>query len=131
MAQDIHRPLRLIVLPNKAEANHTNVNSESSVISPLLIISGTRKAPTDEDRLEHQRKMNREKQKRFHNKVKGFIDISHKPTINERVKQLWLLSFPGRCDNIDHDALDALIKQFVDSAYALMSSPSGNYLPVI
>jgi len=76
--------------------------------SPPLILNST-----DQEKIEKQRKSNREYQKKFREKTKGFTEIAHLPSINERIKQVWLLTYPNV--NIDQQTMDILIAQFVNS----------------
>src|SRR5437763_8628379 len=72
------------------------------------------------EKIEHRRRINRESQKICRDKTKGYTQLAHLPTINDKLKQVWLLTYPDLYSNIESDVFDALITQSVDSIYLLM-----------
>jgi hypothetical protein len=102
-----------------------NATEQDTRIPPpaYVVGMGTQIRPqTPEEKLERQRQSNRERQKRFLEKTKPFSGLAHLPTINERIRQLWLLTYPETYSSIQPDVLDRMISQFVETTFGLMGS---------
>jgi hypothetical protein len=132
---DKAKPITLTIIPQSLHPNisinknnHVPIpNFNHSPIVPTIIPSFKSNNPTghmitnvnqslqmtDQEKIEKHRQSNREYQKKFRNKTKGFTEITHLPSVNERIKHVWLLTYPNI--NIEEQTMDVLIAQFVNS----------------
>jgi len=78
--------------------------------------------PDDYAYIERQKQLNRERQRRFKEKRQGFTDLINIDNINERMKQLWLLTYPDTYNHISSENLEVIIGQCVNSILASMNS---------
>lgn len=69
---------------------------------------------TPEEKIENRKRINREGQRRYREKTKNFTGIVKLPTINDRIRELWYLTYPD--SPIDQTRLDNLIMEFVQQA---------------
>ena len=92
-------------------------HSQVPVPSPISGINmGRQLLPrnaTEEEKVEHVKKLNREKQKRFREKTKGFLDVARLHTIDERIKHVVLLSYPHIYNQLPEEELNQHIRSFV------------------
>jgi hypothetical protein len=132
MSHEQHKlPLTLTIIrpPNNIQSNNiVYPQFNHSPIEPILISApppaytvnrinkpANQSDMNQQEKIERNRQLNREYQKKFREKTKGFLELSHLPNINERIKQLWLLTYPDADKNMDSKTMDLLIAQFVNS----------------
>jgi hypothetical protein len=127
------KPITLTIMPqapavrnNIPIPNFNHVPVQPVIVPPPAYTIGQARTSqplpqnaTEQDKLERQRLLNREKQRRFKEKTKGFVDLAHLPNIHERIKQLWLLTYPNSYDNVDPSMIDNAISRFVASMCTL------------
>jgi len=93
----------------------------TSIPPPVSVINTGRQAlsnnATEEEKMEHAKKLNREKQKRFREKTKGFLDVARLHTIDERIKHVVLLSYPHIYGHLTEDQLNLQIRNFVTNLF--------------
>ena len=105
-------------------AQTTPPNNITCIPQPAFVVNQRRKDAvtvvneTEEEKLERQRQANREYQKRFRDKTKGFTELAGLPSINERIKHVWLLTYPDIYQNIDPRTMDSIIAQSINSMFA-------------
>jgi hypothetical protein len=107
-------PVNTTHIPN---FNHVPIQP-TIVHSPAYIVGKHNKTvpsnnDNEQDNAERKKQLNREYQKKFRDKTKGFVEIAQLPSINERIKHVWQLTYPNV--NIDEQTMDILIAQFVNS----------------
>ena len=94
---------------------------QTHIPPPALVINMGRPAlprdATEQEKLEHARRLNREKQKRFREKTKGFVDIARLATLDERLKRVVLLSYPDIYSRISEHELNQHINSLVSSIF--------------
>ena len=101
----------------------TTPPTTTGIPQPAFVVNQRRKDAvtgvneTEEEKLERQRQANREYQKRFRDKTKGFTELANLPSINERIKQVWLLTYPDIYDSIDSRTMDMVIAQSINSMF--------------
>jgi len=100
------------------------VVSPITIPAPTFTIGMSQRGPKistntapDPKKIEYQKMLNRENQRRFQEKTKVFVNLARMPDINDRMKQLWLISYPNSFDNIDPQIIDNIITQFITSMY--------------
>lgn len=92
--------------------NFNHVPIQPTIVpSPAYIVGKINRG--EEQRIERQRQSNKDHQKKYRDRTKVFTQIAHLPSINERIKRVWLLTYPDL--NIDEHTMDILIAQFVSS----------------
>lgn len=85
---------------------------------------GVKKSVDPEIKLEHQRKINREKQLRYKEKTKPFVKLGKLPTIHERIKYLLIITYPDVFSDENLDLLDKLVDDFVQNSFRLALTPN-------
>ena len=75
---------------------------------------------TGRRRLEYQKQANRDYQKKYQDKVKKFVNIARLPLIDDRLKEVILLTHPDIYNWIDEQSLNIMVQQFVDTIHARM-----------
>jgi hypothetical protein len=96
------------------EFNHVPSNQNNNFINP------TYHNPNDCAYIERHKYLNRERQRKFKEKRQGFTDLIKIDNINERHKQVWLLTYPDTYNHINSENLDIIIGQCVNSILASM-----------
>ena len=112
---------------NTHSVNHTNLAINNVIPPPPVYTSGMyqrQSTLTEQEKIERQKILNREKQKRYRSKTEGFLALAQSPSINERIKRLWTISYPNSLDHVDPEVIDAMIAQFVSSMYMATSNIS-------
>jgi len=64
-----------------------------------------------ERRLEKERERARIKQRRYNQKIRPYNAIALLPNIHEKLKRVWLISYPELADTVDNETLEGLIDQ--------------------
>lgn len=141
MAQTSQTPIRPITLTIIPQINQTTPVAKTTVntmpnfqyapiIPPPSYVVGAPKhggqnpLVAENDKLEYQRRLNREYQQKHREKVKGFTAIARLPTINERIKEVWLLTYPDTSEKLDDQTINTIISQFVNNMVISISNPN-------
>lgn len=98
---------RQLVMPN------FNYNPSKPIPQRDMSFVVNKQHASEEEKVQRQKLMSAERYRKHKDKIKPFIELSYLPRINERIKNLWMLTFPDT--NIDPQTMDVLVSQFVKS----------------
>lgn len=120
--QKILNPTNIIPKPDFIVTGQTENVEQNIVPPPAFTIGRPNAVNVDNDYIERQKYLNRERQKRFKEKTQKFVDLAKIDNIHERIRQLWLITYPDADRSMDPKMFDILISQFVNSSCALMTN---------
>lgn len=117
-------PSPVHVVDNKklSALSDTQINQDTRIPPPAYVVGmGTQIRPqTPEEKLARQRQLGRERQRRYQEKTKPFSELAHLQTINERIREIWLLTYPDTYTSLERDVFDRMISEFVTSTFRSM-----------